>query len=516
MDYFDSPTFAARVEHLMKQRHVPGFAIAITRANEVKSAAYGHASLDPPIPFTTDTLVDIASCSKSFTAVAVGLLVDDKNYPQVKFDAVVSRLLPEDFVLPNETYTNQVTVDDILSHRTGMPRHDLSYVGPRAEHPDTPRSVTRNLRNLPLVAPLRTKYIYNNMMFTAAVHLIQVTTQQSFADFLQERFFRPLGMDSTSLQPFRARARGFGERIAMGYTWKKDTKTYNAFTNPDAPEADGAGCIVSSVDDLIKWVQALMNHQDPITDSVYRGLVRMRTIIHPNGGRNRPYASPIVYAAGVEIYYYRGYQVVKHGGSNPGFQSRFFFLPELNFGAAMFGNSNGAYDVAAILSRELIDEALGIPQDERKYKREKQPKKGREPNIADADASDSDSDTEDEGDDPPEPRLKDLERQPLATPQTAYTGTYENRGYHTMTVEIKNDKLFIDTSTRSFGFTVTFEHISGQTKFAAHVSFCLEPGDWQMEAEFAFEGDRVVRMGLNLESDMKELVWFDRVSERST
>ncbi|KAK7059859.1 beta-lactamase family protein [Favolaschia claudopus] len=509
----DSPTFAARVEDLMKQHHVPGFAIAITRGNEVKSAGYGHASLDPPIPFTTDTLVDIASCSKSFTAAAVGLLVDDKNYPRVKYDAVVSHLLPEDFILPDETYTNQVTVDDILSHRTGMPRHDPSYMGPRAEHPDTPRSITRNLRNLPVAAPLRSKYIYNNMMFTVAVHLIQVVTQQSFSDFLQERIFRPLGMDSTSLQPAQARERGFGERLAMGHSWDEDTGSYRTITNPDAPEAAGAARIVSSVDDFIKWVQALINRQDPITESVYRGLVRMRTFVHPNGRHTRPYTSPTIYAAGLEIYYYRGFQVIEHGGSNPGFQSRFFFLPELNFGAAMSGNSNGVHGVAAILSRGLVDEALGIPQAERKYKRETHPKKEKE-STKDADSSDSDSDTEDEEDESPESQPKDP--QPLTTPQTAYTGTYENRGYHTMVVEIKNDKLFIDTTTRSFGFTATFEHISGQTKFMAHLSYWLEGGDWEMDAEFAFDGDRVVRMGLKLEPELKEMIWFDRILEQST
>jgi CubicO group peptidase (beta-lactamase class C family) len=122
MEFFQSPTFAPEVKDLMKQHHVPGLAIAIIQDGKIDSTGYGYACLDPERPCTADTLFDIASSSKSLTAAAVGLLVNDnENFPEVQYDAVMSTLLSEDFVMSGVGYTEGVTVEDILSHRSGLP-----------------------------------------------------------------------------------------------------------------------------------------------------------------------------------------------------------------------------------------------------------------------------------------------------------------------------------------------------------------------------------------------------------
>lgn len=123
MDIFHSPKFHSHVEELMNEHHVPGLSIAIVQNETIASVGYGKASLDPAKPCTADTLFDIASASKSLTAGAVGLLIgDNEKYPEVQYEAVMSSLLPGDFVMPGVGYTENVTVEDILSHRTGMPR----------------------------------------------------------------------------------------------------------------------------------------------------------------------------------------------------------------------------------------------------------------------------------------------------------------------------------------------------------------------------------------------------------
>lgn len=125
MEFFHSDYFSAYVEELMKQHHVPGLAIAIVLNKHIASAGYGKASLEPlkpPKPCTADTLFDIASCSKSLTAASVGLLVEDENHKEVQYEATMASLLPNDFVMPADEYTQGVTVEDILSHRSGMPR----------------------------------------------------------------------------------------------------------------------------------------------------------------------------------------------------------------------------------------------------------------------------------------------------------------------------------------------------------------------------------------------------------
>ncbi|OTA94150.1 hypothetical protein M434DRAFT_71887 [Hypoxylon sp. CO27-5] len=502
MEFFRSESFSSQVRYLMAQHHAPGISVAIVQDDEVASAGYGHACLEPSKPCTADTLFDIASSSKSMTAAAVGLLVEDnENYPEVQYQATMSSLLPEDFVMPAAEYTNGVTVDDVLSHRTGMGRHDDSCRGPRSEHPDDARSVTRNLRNLPLAHPLRASYRYCNMMYTVATHLVEVKTQKTFTEFLEERFFGPLGMDSTSLQPSNARAKGFGGRLARGHYWDKENSAYLDFDGPDSPESQGAGSIITSANDFIKWVKALLRREGPISEKVYQGLIRLRSFPNPGMRRLRRFQSPDFYAAGLEIFWYRGYMVVGHDGSIPGFGSRFFFLPELGFGAALMGNSRGANAVVDALSRQLVNAVLKVPEIERLLNnnnndknKNKKASKSAKSNLA--------------------PHKADKKLRPQTTPLSAYVGKYWNPGYHTFTVQVKDEKLFIDAINRS-GFALTFEHVSNQTKYTAHLWDEFEGSQETLRAEFVFDDGRAVKMGLDLEMGMKQLIWFELEKDSS-
>ncbi|KAL1871518.1 hypothetical protein Plec18167_007078 [Paecilomyces lecythidis] len=501
MDLFDSPEFSSRVEELMEQHHVPGLSVAIVQDETISSRGYGKISLDRdfPVACTSDTLFDIASTSKSLTAAAVGILVDDnENYPEVQYTATMSSLLPDDFVISEPGYTESITLEDILSHRSGIPRHDFSYMSPRATQPDDGQSVTRNLRNLPVAAPVRTKFIYCNMMYTVATYLVEKKSGLPFSDFLQKRFFEPLGMNSTSLQPEAARARGFGPRITPGYSWDNDSKKYIEFQTPNCPEAQGAGSIITSVNDYIRWVKAMMNHEGPITKEIYKGLIKSRTLQNPDAENLWPLTSPTIDAAGWEIYYYRGYMVVSHDGGVPGFGTTHFFLPHFEFGGAIFGNSTEGGIVAEIVMRELIDEVLKVPQVDRPDWN----------SIISAENRDSDDEEE---------KLRQklcldiTEPESQKKPLDVYTGEYWNKGYHSITVQNKDDKLFIDATDRSMGFTLTLEHICGQTKYIAHMSDFLEGGDDPIMAEFKIEGDRATALGLKLESEIDELIWFTRL-----
>lgn len=179
-------------------------------------------------------------------------------------------------------------------------------MGLYAAEPDTPRSITRNLRNLPVAVSCRSRYLYCNMMYTVATHLVEVESKQPFSEYLEQRIFEPLSMESPSLQPARAIESGFGSRLAQGHIWDRDSETYRALDCRNCPEGQGAGSIISSVNDYIKWVQALIHHKLPINGPLYRGLVRLRSIVSPKGRRLRPHSSPAIYAAGMEVYYYRG------------------------------------------------------------------------------------------------------------------------------------------------------------------------------------------------------------------
>lgn len=122
MELFESTNFMSLVNDLLKQHHVPGLSIAVVHNDKITSKGYGVANYEDNMFCTGDTLFDIASSAKSLTAASVSLLVDDKKHPNVQYDALMSNLLPDDFVMSEKSYTDGITVEDILSHRTGMAR----------------------------------------------------------------------------------------------------------------------------------------------------------------------------------------------------------------------------------------------------------------------------------------------------------------------------------------------------------------------------------------------------------
>jgi hypothetical protein len=206
-----------------------------------------------------------------------------------------------------------------------------------------------------------------------------------------------------------------------------------------------------------------------------------------------------MYAAGWEFFYYRGYQVIRHDGSVPGFGTCHFFMPDFKFGGAIFGNSGGAGTVSSILMRELIDQVLNVPQAERLDWNKIQ-------SVAD---SDNDQDDEEKLRQELCPGITSSKPQELSL--DAYIGEYSNPGYHSLTVKVKDGKLFIDATDRSMGFTLTFDHVCEQTKYIVHLSDFLEGGDIPFKAEFDLANGKATRMGLQFEDELKEYIWFNRV-----
>jgi len=419
-------------------------------------------------------------------------------------------------------------------------RHDSSYMSPRAASPDDARSITRNLRNLPVAAPIRSMHMYNNMMYTVLTHLVEIHTGHPFADFLGARIFQPLNMHSTTLQPSRAVAKGMSHRMATGYAWNKATNSHRAVPMNECPEGQGAGSVVSSADDFIRFVQALARHDKlPVTERICRHLVRLRSFPEPGGSkRPRPFTSPRFYAAGLDVYYYRGYTVVGHDGGEAGFASRFFVLPELRAGGVVMVNASsegGGAAVVGILCRALIDALLGVDVDLKRWvvgpkRKEKRPKQGRtvkgdersremrnhdsQPRSGDGLGTQLVSELQIQSDKAKSDSGAEVEGTGSGISLDGYVGEYHHPGYHTLKVEIRGGKLFIDASDRSMAFTMTFEPVSADgTRFTAHWSDWFEGGDEPDDAEFVLgEVGKAARMGLVLEPQMRDKIWFERVA----
>ncbi|KAF9773250.1 hypothetical protein IL306_008982 [Fusarium sp. DS 682] len=523
MDLFNSSDFNHHVETLMQTNRVPGLSIAIIQGAQVKSAGFGFASIEAQEPCTPDTLFDIASSSKSLTAAAVALLVQDDNFPHVQYDSVMSELLPDDFVMSDELHTKTVTVDDLLGHHTGMPGHDDSYMGVRATEPDDARSITRNLRNLAVAAPPRTRYIYCNMMYTVLTYLVEVKSGQKFGDFIQERIFDPIGMTSSSLQPDGTKAKGHAQRLAKGHIWDKKSSSYCEFEPVNCPEGQGAGSVISSANDFVKFLKALINREGPINEAICQGLIRPRSERGANNRQRKTGIDRFYYTAGMDLYWQRDHAVFGHSGDITGFGSRFVFLPDFKFGAVVMGNSSGTNSVAAQLFRKMIDTVL-LSQQEKKllHARVGETEYGNLAQVREKPKNGSQKQPREKPDKSGGKVKGHSEEKPPATSQVdtdkqenlsldAYTGNYWNPGYHSMKVEIKKNELFIDATNRSLGFTARLKHKQDQTKYDAHVRDAFEVGDEVLKTEFMIKNGKVVKLGMDLEPLVNDLIWFQKV-----
>lgn len=386
-------------------------------------------------------------------------------------------------------------------------RHDDSYMSQQAEAPDNARSITRNLRNLDLAAPIRTKWMYCNMMYTVATHLIETVSGSSFSNFLRHNFFDPLSMSSTHLGPAASKAAGLADRIATGHAWVEATNTFTLLDAHDQPEAHGAGSIITSVNDYIKWVRAMMDAEPPISKEIQHDLLKPRILNDPDWDdeQDASMTSWIGYGMGWESRYYRGVRIVAHNGLYHGFGSTHFFAPARNFGAVILGNADSMDQLGPILQAELTDVLLSVPEAER-------------PDW-DARASSSEADYEAKiAEENLELRRTLCPRyngtlEPQKIPLVAYTGQYWNAGYHSLKVEIKNDQLYIHGSDRSNVLIVRFEHVCDQTMYVAHLLDYAGGADSEVAAEFRFQGGEVVKMGIKLEEALEGFIWFDKARD---
>ena len=311
---------------------------------------------------TPDTLFYTGSTTKAFTAAVLSLLVDDnKKYPQVQWNTPVNQLLRDDFVLSHEWDTNNITIEDILSHRTGMPRHEFAFGGNYDGHEATLRDIVRSLRYMQRSAPPRTTYQYSNLMFIVASHLIETLTGDWIGNVFREKIWEPLGMNSTYLSLKDARASG--NRLAKGYSYDANTFKYDVVPWKNKPEVSGAGGAISNIKDYAKWVEALLRKTPGVlSPDGYSAIWTARTLTRPDD----PFLKPTAYALAWNTCVYHGVEIVWHDGGIDGFGTEIALIPSLEFAVVTQANTTYTSNYAGTaLVYHLIDNKLGVAPDKR-------------------------------------------------------------------------------------------------------------------------------------------------------
>ena len=332
---------------------------------------------------TADTRYFTGSTTKAFTAAAVAHLVQDQDqYPDLKWTSPINEYIREDFVLEDEHATTHTTIEDALSHRSGLPRHDLMYGLPG----DTTSSIVKRMRYLPRTAEPRTKYQYCNLMYGVITDLLETVTGSKLEVFLHDHFWKPLGMVSTSFS-LTSQQSGSDPQVARGYYWDSSSGGSNSTSQKghyisepylDLLPVSGAGAIISTVNDYALWIKALLdaantsktvNSSSPITSEIFRAIVTPRVIAADLASDEEAgFVTPPLYALGWVNSKVLGETVISHDGGVTGFGANVNMLPNKRFGIVSMGNTAGTSNsVGLIVATRLLTKKIGLSSGDKEF-----------------------------------------------------------------------------------------------------------------------------------------------------
>lgn len=189
---FELPAdFDQSVEQALIDFDIPGIAIGVVANGEViLSKGYGIRDRNNERPVTENTLFAIGSCTKAFTTFVLGTLVDEGL---IEWDMPVVNYIPE-FRLWDQHANQHITVRDLVTHRSGLPRHDFVWYNSIASREE----LVSRLQYLEPVCDLREKVYYNSLMYITAGYLAERVTGLSWEDIVSSRIFSPLGMNESN------------------------------------------------------------------------------------------------------------------------------------------------------------------------------------------------------------------------------------------------------------------------------------------------------------------------------
>ncbi|MBX7218836.1 MAG: serine hydrolase [Blastocatellia bacterium] len=420
----------------MQEWNVPGLGFAIVKDDKVVFAkGFGVRKLGEPTPVDEHSVFAIASCSKAFTAAALGILVDEGK---IKWDDPVTKYLPQ-FQLYDAYATREMTIRDLLCHRSGLATFggDLLWYDTTYSRDE----VIRRVRHLKPTSSFRSRYGYQNIMFSAAGQIIPAVTGKSWDEFIKERFFTPLGMtsSSTSINAFKP-----GDNLAQPHNQPNGTMRVVKYLNVD--NVGPAASINSSVADLAQWVRLQLGRGTYQSKQIFSRAVS-HEMWSPNtvqplseaAERQVPSRHFSLYAMGWGVSDFHGRKYIAHSGGLDGMISQVVLVPEENLGVVILTNSESP--LASLLARKVVDMYVGAPARDWSGEALAQRKNGE-------DAQKKADELLETG------RAKDT-KPSLALEK--YAGTYSGQMYGDATVTVENGKLAVKLLP-SVHFTGDLEH----------------------------------------------------------
>lgn len=409
--------FDAWVDQAREAWNVPGVAVGIIRDGKVVYAkGSGVRDLDGKQPVTTRTLFAIGSSTKAFTTFLMGALADDGK---LDLDKPVTDYMPS-FKLHDSVAAGHITGRDLVTHRSGLPRHDMLWYNSTM----TREEMVSRLKYLEPNEEFRSRWQYNNLMFLTAGYLCEKITGKTWEEGVKSRIFEPLGMKRSNFSVKESQA---SDDFACPYEKRDDKMRKMPFR--DISNVGPAGSINSCVDDMMAWVRLHLedgkwNDKQIITPARLADLHTPQMVM--GGEVSKDGVVGAGYAMGWFVDVYRGHLRVHHGGNIDGFSALVCLLPDDNTGLVILCNMNGSA-LPGLINRHAIDRMFKLePRDwnaEALAKRE----------IAEKGVKEAE-------------KKKEMARRPGTNPAhvlSEYAGEYEHPGYGVVAVSLSGDKLGI-------------------------------------------------------------------------
>ena len=398
---------------------VVGLSLGIVVDGEVVYLkGHGLRDREKHLPATPQTLFAIGSSSKAFTTFAMGALVDQGK---LQWDVPVRTYLPW-FRMKDDFATMHLSPRDLVTHRSGLPRHDLLWYNNQTA---TREELVRRIAHLPLSHELRETFQYNNLMFLTAGYLVGTINGSSWEDGLRQLVLTPLGMTRTNFSVKQSQA---DRDYSMPYRVRRDSIERIPFR--DITLVGPAGAINSSAEEMLKWVTLHLNggklgDKPVIQQATLRDMYRPYT---PIGGMGEdPELGPMSYGMGWFVDTYRGHYRAQHGGNIDGFTAAVQLLPHDKVGIVVLINQNGSA-LGELIARHALDRLFGATR--RDWSREFLARSEASNRIGEAASAKKG-----------EARVQNA---PPAHPLATYVGSYADSGYGSLSITHERDTLVLD------------------------------------------------------------------------
>lgn len=333
-----------------------GFAVAVVEKNKVVYAkGFGYRDYENKKPVTPNTLFAIGSSTKAFTSSLLGMLAKDGK---LKLDDKATDHLT-DLRFYNEEMNKNITIRDLMTHRTGLPRHDLSWYLFNSESRD---SLKQRIKHMEPSVGIRQAFQYNNFMFLLQGMIAEKYYGKSWEEAIRENILKPLDMKRTAMTIDEMVK---DDDIAIGYRLLRDSiirKTDYYRIKGMAP----AGSINSSVTEVANWLITWINGgkfngKEIIPAAYYTDAISSQMVIGPGiPATYNQYTLFSNYGLGWFLTSYRGHYRVEHGGNIDGFTASVAFYPTDSIGIVVLANQDGS-NIPSVARNIIADRMLKLP-----------------------------------------------------------------------------------------------------------------------------------------------------------